>query len=160
MVTVVQRVSKASVTTEGKAAEIEAGLLILLGIGREDDEDDALGLAEKVVGLRIFEDEKGKMNRSLLDIRGEALVVSQFTLLANLSRGRRPSFEAAAPPDRAEKLYDRFVEEVRSLGVPTQTGVFGAPMNVQLTNSGPVTLMVHSPDRSGQGKDRRKGHHS
>lgn len=158
MVTVVQRVSKASVTTEGKAAKIDSGLLIFLGIGREDDADDALALAEKVVHLRIFEDEKGKMNRSLLDIRGQALVVSQFTLLANLGRGRRPSFEAAAPPERAEELYDRFVEKVRSLGVPTQTGVFGAFMNIELTNAGPVTLMVHSPDKDRQEKSRRKGH--
>lgn len=160
MVAVVQRVSEASVTTEEKVAEIGEGLLILLGIGAQDDEREAHAMAEKVVQLRIFEDEQGKMNRSLLDIGGEALVVSQFTLLANLDRGRRPSFEAAAPPNRAEKLYDRFVEQVRFLGVPAETGVFGAHMQVALTNSGPVTLVVHSPGGKRQGKNQRKGIHS
>lgn len=155
MVTVIQRVSQTSVTVaSGKHAEIGKGLLILLGIGKGDMKGDAEHLAEKIVRLRIFEDNKGRMNRSLLDVHGSALVVSQFTLLADTSRGSRPGFEDAAPPDQAEALYDYFVERVRSLGVPAQTGVFGAHMDVLLTNSGPVTLILKSPPA---GRDRKTG---
>lgn len=144
MVSVIQRVSRASVSTDERVSEIETGLLIFLGVDHTDGEYEVNQLAEKIVQLRIFADEKGKMNRSLLDIRGAALVVSQFTLLANTNRGRRPSFEQAAPADHAEKVYLRFVEKVRSMGIATETGVFGAPMQVTLTNSGPVTLILKS----------------
>jgi D-tyrosyl-tRNA(Tyr) deacylase len=144
LITVVQRVSRASVTTPLGRDEIGKGLLVLLGVRLEDCEQDADELAAKIVHLRIFEDEQGKMNRSLLDERGSILVISQFTLLANTGRGRRPSFEQAAPPAQAVPLYDRFVEKIRSFGIVARTGVFGAHMDVELINEGPVTLILRS----------------
>ena len=142
---VVQRVKQASVRTEGHYAEIGGGMLILLGVAKGDGEKEAAWLAKKLSSLRIFEDSAGKMNLSLKDVGGEALVVSQFTLLADLSRGRRPGFDRAAPPKEAEELYGRFVELLRAEGVPVQTGVFGARMEVALVNDGPVTLVIDRP---------------
>jgi D-tyrosyl-tRNA(Tyr) deacylase len=142
---VIQRVSRAKVTVEGRpAGEIGAGLLILLGVGGEDDESDAAYLAEKTAGLRIFEDEAGKMNLSLTEIGGAALVVSQFTLFGDVRRGRRPSFDAAAPPALADKLYQQYAEQLRAKGVPVETGVFQAMMKVELANEGPVTILLDS----------------
>ena len=149
-----QRVSEASVTSvrdDGSLAargRIGPGLLILLGVGRSDDESAADRLAERCSRLRVFEDEQGKMNRSLLNVRGAALVVSQFTLYADTSRGLRPSFEPAAEPDKAKPLYERFVAALRTVGVETTTGVFGARMKVQLVNEGPVTIMLDSADKA------------
>lgn len=145
MKAVIQRVSQASVTVEGQVSgEIEQGLLILLGIAPEDTPMAAEQLAEKIVHLRIFEDSNEKMNLSLLDIGGEALVVSQFTLYADTSRGRRPSFIGAAGPDQAEPLVGEFVKFLSQRGVPTQTGVFGAHMSVALVNDGPVTILLEN----------------
>jgi D-tyrosyl-tRNA(Tyr) deacylase len=139
----VQRVSRASVTVAGETvAAIGRGLLVLLGVGKGDGRNEAVYLAGKVARLRVFEDEERKMNRSLLDVGGEALAVSQFTLLADSSRGNRPGFEAAAPPLEAEALYRRFTQELESLGVPVRTGVFGAEMEVELVNDGPVTILL------------------
>lgn len=138
-----QRVSKASVTVEGqKVSAIEKGLLILLGVGHGDGEDQAKFLAEKIAKLRVFEDEQGKTNLSVLDVKGEAIVVSQFTLYADTRKGRRPSFIDAALPEVAAPLVDRFVELLRSQGVPTQTGKFGAHMQVEIHNDGPVTIWL------------------
>src|SRR3954454_24370859 len=140
---VCQRVAKACVRVDGAVVgEIETGLLVLLGIARGDGEDAAARLAEKVARLRIFPDEGGKFDRSLLDIGGRALVVSQFTLLADTAKGNRPSFAAAAPPEHAEPLYDAFCEALRELGVRVETGVFGARMAVELVNDGPVTIVL------------------
>ena len=122
------------------------GLLILLGVGRNDGPAEIEYLASKIVGLRIFEDEAGKMNQSLLDIGGQALVVSQFTLYGDCRKGRRPSFTDAAPPEPAERLYLDFVNKIRELGVVVATGQFGAMMQVRLINDGPVTLIVESPN--------------
>jgi D-aminoacyl-tRNA deacylase len=142
---VVQRVTRASVTVEGKVAgNIGAGLLILLGISRTDNPEAASYLAEKIVNLRIFSDEAGKMNLSLLDVRGSALVVSQFTLYGDARGGRRPSYIQAAPPEEANQLYEEFVRSMRGLGVPVETGVFQAHMNVELVNDGPVTILLDS----------------
>jgi D-tyrosyl-tRNA(Tyr) deacylase len=139
----IQRVSKASVTVEGQTiSNIGKGLLILLGIGHGDGEEQAAFLAEKVANLRIFEDEQGKTNLSIHDVKGEAIVVSQFTLYADTRRGRRPSFIDAALPDVAEPLVNRFVELLRGHGVPTQTGKFGAHMEVEIHNDGPVTIWL------------------
>jgi D-tyrosyl-tRNA(Tyr) deacylase len=139
----IQRVSKASVAVEGQTiSAIGKGLLILLGIGHGDGEEQAKFLAEKVANLRIFEDEQGKTNLSILDVNGEAIVVSQFTLYANTIKGRRPSFIDAALPDVAEPLVDRFVDLLRSHSVPTQTGKFGAHMEVEIHNDGPVTIWL------------------
>jgi D-aminoacyl-tRNA deacylase len=138
-----QRVSKASVTVEGKViSQIGKGLVVLLGIGHGDGEEQAAFLAEKVANLRIFGDEQGKTNLSVLDVKGEAIVVSQFTLYADSHKGRRPSFTDAALPAVAEPLVDRFVELVRGHGVPTQTGQFGAHMLVEIHNDGPVTIWL------------------
>jgi D-tyrosyl-tRNA(Tyr) deacylase len=142
---VVQRVSRARVTVEGRVTgELRAGLLILLGIGRNDTSTVAVSMAEKIAHLRIFEDDVGKMNRSLLDAKGSALVVSQFTLYGDARGQRRPSFIAAAPPDQAKKLYEDFNEALRRLGVSVATGVFQAMMSVESVNEGPVTILLDS----------------
>ena len=142
---VIQRVSRARVTVEsGVAGEIAAGLVILLGVGRDDTSAVAVSMAEKVANLRIFEGDQGKMNRSLLDAGGSALVVSQFTLYGDARGQRRPSFVAAAPSEQANKLYEEFVEALRSLGVTVATGVFGRMMSVELVNEGPVTILLDS----------------
>jgi D-tyrosyl-tRNA(Tyr) deacylase len=142
---VVQRVTRSSVTVDDRTVgSIEAGLMVLLGVAEADSEKEAAYLADKIVHLRIFEDEKGKMNRSLLESGGEMLVVSQFTLLGDCRKGRRPSFVAAAPPETAQRLYDHFVERVRLKGVAVATGQFRAMMQVGLVNDGPVTLIVES----------------
>ena len=138
-----QRVSKASVTVEGQTiSRIRKGLLILLGVGHGDGEEQVKFLAEKIANLRVFEDEQGKTNLSILDVQGEALVVSQFTHYADTRKGRRPSFIDAALPDVAEPLVSRFVELLRGHGVPTQTGKFGAQMDVEIHNDGPVTIWL------------------
>jgi D-aminoacyl-tRNA deacylase len=145
---VVQRVNRARVTVETSVAgEITAGLLILLGVGRDDTSAVATSMAEKIANLRIFEDDQGKMNRSLLDVRGSALVVSQFTLYGDARGQRRPSFIAAAPPEQAKKLYEDFTEALRSLGITVATGVFQAMMSVELINEGPVTILLDSDKR-------------
>jgi D-tyrosyl-tRNA(Tyr) deacylase len=142
---VVQRVSRAKVTVEGQVTgEIGAGLTILLGVGKEDTPATAAGMAEKLANLRIFEDSAGKMNRSLLDVKGSALVVSQFTLYGDARGQRRPSFITAAPPELAKKLYEDFCEAMKRLGVTVGTGIFQAMMSVELVNEGPVTILVDS----------------
>ncbi|MFN8401202.1 MAG: D-aminoacyl-tRNA deacylase [Anaerolineales bacterium] len=139
----IQRVSHASVTVEQQTiSSIGKGLLILLGIGHRDGEEQVQFLAEKTANLRIFEDEQGKTNLSILDVKGEAIVVSQFTLYADSRKGRRPSFIDAALPEVAEPLVNRFIELLRSHGVPTQTGKFGAHMQVEIHNDGPVTIWL------------------
>ena len=139
----IQRVSHASVTVDQQTiSSIGKGLLILLGVGHGDGEEQAGFLAEETANLRIFEDEQGKTNLSILDVKGEAIVVSQFTLYANIQKGRRPSFIEAALPDVAEPLVNRFVELLRGHGVPTQTGKFGAHMEVEIHNDGPVTIWL------------------
>ena len=138
-----QRVSKAGVTVNGQTiSSIGKGLLILLGVGHADGEEQARFLAEKIANLRVFEDEQGKTNLSVLDVNGEAMVVSQFTLYADTRKGRRPSFIDAALPEFAEPLVNRFIELLRSQGVPTQTGKFGAHMEVEIHNDGPVTIWL------------------
>jgi D-tyrosyl-tRNA(Tyr) deacylase len=145
MRTVVQRVKKSSVkTSRGIVAEIGKGLLVLLGVARGDTADDGDYLAAKIVNLRIFEDQNGKMNRSLREVGGEMLVVSQFTLLGDCRKGRRPSFVQAAQPDEATALYVHFVNKVREQGISVKTGQFRAMMEVALINDGPVTLIVES----------------
>lgn len=140
---VLQRVKQASVSVEGEViSEIQAGLLVLVGAGTGDREDQALDLAEKIAHLRIFEDDQGKTNLSILDVGGEALVVSQFTLYADTRRGRRPSFTDAALPDVAEPLVERFAEALRIRGVPVQAGRFGAHMEIALINDGPMTILL------------------
>src|SRR5208337_2111478 len=142
---VVQRVSSASVRVNGEVTgQIEKGLLVLLGVAQEDSETDAGYLAEKVAGLRIFEDDAGKMNLSVIDVGGAVLAVSQFTLFGDVRRGKRPSFDDAARPERARELYDYFVERVRSLGLRCETGRFQAMMDVELINRGPVTILLDS----------------
>jgi D-tyrosyl-tRNA(Tyr) deacylase len=138
-----QRVSKASVIVEGQTiSAIGKGLLILLGVGHGDGDQQASFLAEKIANLRIFEDDQGKTNLSILDVKGEAIVVSQFTLYADARKGRRPSFTDAALPEVAEPLVNRFIELLRGQGVPTQTGKFGAHMEVEIHNDGPVTVWL------------------
>jgi len=142
---VVQRVSSASVVVAGElAGRIERGFLVLLGVAESDTAEDARTLARKVTGLRVFEDDAGKMNLGLADIGGAMLVVSQFTLLGDCRQGRRPSFVAAARPDQAERLYQLFVSEVRDLGTTVATGRFQQHMEVSLVNDGPVTLLLDS----------------
>jgi D-tyrosyl-tRNA(Tyr) deacylase len=142
---VVQRVKQSSVKTSGEiVGRIGRGLLVLLGVAKGDRAEDADFLADKIINLRIFEDEDGKMNRSLLEIGAELLAVSQFTLLADCRKGRRPSFIAAAEPEIATELYEKFVERVRQKGVAVQTGRFRAMMEVALINDGPVTIIIES----------------
>ena len=139
----IQRVSQASVTVEQQTiSKIGKGLLILLGVGHGDGEEQAAFLAEKTANLRIFEDDQGKTNLSVLDVKGEVIVVSQFTLYADTRKGRRPSFIDAALPDVAAPLVERFIELLRSHGVPTQSGQFGAHMHVEIHNDGPVTIWL------------------
>jgi len=142
---VVQRVRRCRVLVESKnVGEIGAGLLVLLGVGKADTEAAADYLAEKVLGLRVFEDPDEKMNLSVQDIHGEVLVVSQFTLYGDVRRGKRPSFDAAARPEEARLLYDYFVDRIRAAGLRCETGQFQAMMEVELTNSGPVTILLDS----------------
>ena len=144
-----QRVTSASVAIDGKiTAEIGQGLMILFGVGQGDTEEDVAYVADRCVKLRIFEDEAGKMNLSLLDVGGEALIVSQFTLYADTVHGRRPGFTDAAEPEHANALYELFVQTVRNFGVKTGTGVFGADMHVTIHNDGPVTMMVESKPKA------------
>jgi len=142
---VVQRVKNAIVTVDGEAVgEIGEGLLLLLGVSKDDSEEDVSYLVGKVLGLRIFEDQKKRMNVSIIDRGGEMLVVSQFTLYGDCRKGRRPSFDEAAPQDLAENLYDLFIDSIKKKGINVATGIFGAMMDVQLTNSGPVTILLDS----------------
>ena len=142
---VVQRVSNAKVEVEGKiTGQISNGLMVLLGVEDGDDNSDMEYLADKVVGLRIFEDDQGKMNLSVAEIEGELLVVSQFTLLGDARKGRRPSFVKAAEPEEGNRLYEEFVQRIRSKGLTVQTGIFRAMMDVTLTNQGPVTMLLDS----------------
>ncbi|HEU5372546.1 MAG TPA: D-aminoacyl-tRNA deacylase [Gaiellaceae bacterium] len=138
---VVQRVSRARVTPGG---EIGRGLCVLLGVGRGDGEEEAARLAGKVARLRIYPDDDGRFDRSVLDVAGAVLAVSQFTLIADTAKGNRPSFAGAAPPELAEPLYERFCDELRAHGVPVETGVFGVKMDVELVNDGPVTIVLDS----------------
>lgn len=145
MKAVVQRVSRASVTVSGSiTGAIGTGLLVLLGVGKGDTEQSADYLIDKIAGLRIFPDEAGKMNRSLIDVNGALLVVSQFTLYGDCRKGRRPGFDAAAPPDAANRLYEYFVAQARARKLPVETGVFQAHMDVELVNEGPVTFILES----------------
>jgi D-tyrosyl-tRNA(Tyr) deacylase len=140
---VVQRVSKGSVTVEGQViGAVERGVVVLVGVTHGDTEDQAEWLAQKVAGLRIFEDDEGKMNAGLLDVDGAALVISQFTLYADTRKGRRPSFIDAALPDVAEPLVTHFAQALQNRGVPVETGIFGAYMAVEIHNDGPVTIML------------------
>ncbi|RKD34647.1 D-aminoacyl-tRNA deacylase [Thermohalobacter berrensis] len=142
---VVQRVKNAKVAVKDKTTgEIGKGLLVLLGIGKNDSEEDIKYLTEKIVKLRIFEDENEKLNLSLLDIKGELLVVSQFTLYGDVRKGRRPNFTDAAPPKKAVELYKDFVDKCKSYGIKVETGEFGEYMNVELNNDGPVTILLDS----------------
>jgi D-aminoacyl-tRNA deacylase len=142
---VVQRVSLARVTVEDKVVgEIGTGLLVLLGVAKTDVEADAVYLAEKIRGLRVFEDDQGKMNRSVQDAGGSVLAVSQFTLYGDVRRGKRPSFDDAAQPEKARQLYELFVEKIRAAGLRCETGQFQAMMKVELANEGPVTILLDS----------------
>ena len=142
---VVQRVSRARVIVDGNVTgEIADGMVVLLGIGHDDTSVVATGMAEKISNLRIFEDDQRKMNRSLLDVKGSVLVVSQFTLYGDARGQRRPSFVAAAPPEQAKKLYEEFSEALRTLGIDVATGIFGAMMSVEFVNEGPVTILLDS----------------
>ncbi len=142
---VVQRVSKAKVTVEGRVTgEIGIGLLVLLGVSQTDTEADADYLADKVTGLRVFEDKDGKMNLAVGEVGGAVLAVSQFTLYGDVRRGKRPSFDAAARPEQAKKLYDYFCQKVRAAGLRCEEGIFQAMMDVELVNAGPVTILLDS----------------
>ena len=145
MRSVVQRVKRASVTVkEETVGRISAGLLVLLAVGKDDEESDIIWMVDKLVGLRIFEDSEGRMNRSVQDVGGDILMVSQFTLYGDCRSGKRPSFTTAAPLERAKALFERSVDELRSRGVKVETGVFQAEMDVELVNDGPVTLLLDS----------------
>jgi D-tyrosyl-tRNA(Tyr) deacylase len=145
MKAVIQRVTSASVHVAGKTVgQIQSGLLVLLGVAKGDGETDGRYLVEKIRALRIFSDEQGKMNRSLVDIQGSVLLVSQFTLFGRTANGRRPSFDEAAAPDEARQLYEQVVTELRALGTLVETGVFAAHMQVELLNDGPVTFVLDS----------------
>ncbi len=142
---IVQRVNNASVEVEKEVvAEIKKGILIFLGVGTEDDEKDLEYMINKVLGLRIFQDQADKMNLSIEDINGEILVVSQFTLYGDVRKGKRPSFTASAPPDIGEKLYEEFLDRLKTSGLKIENGIFGADMKVSLINDGPVTIMLDS----------------
>lgn len=142
---VVQRVSEASVTVDGrKVGQIATGLLVLLGVAREDSESDADYLVDKVTRLRVFPDENGRMNRSVIEAEGELLVISQFTLFGDCRRGKRPSFDQAAAPELARSLYEYYVANCREQGISVQTGIFQAEMEVELINDGPVTILLDS----------------
>ena len=148
MKALLQRVTAAQVTVEGKVVgKIGHGLVVFVGIANDDTADDVVYLARKIVELRIFEDTEGKFNLSILDVSGELLLVSQFTLLANTRRGRRPGFTDAAPPDIAEALFNQFVEQVRTTGLKVETGKFQTHMHVEINNDGPVTIMIDSHER-------------
>jgi len=142
---VVQRVTRAKVSVGSETVgEIGHGLLVLLGVGREDSESDVDYLAEKIAGLRIFEDNNGRMNRSLAEMKGAILVVSQFTLYGDARKGKRPSFDTAASPDHARSLYEKFIERTQALGIACQSGRFQEDMQVELLNDGPVTILLDS----------------
>ena len=142
---VVQRVSRAKVSVnDWVSGEIGMGVLVLLGVGHDDIETDAVYLAEKIAGLRIFEDVDGKMNRSVVEVGGSVLAVSQFTLYGDVRRGKRPSFDAAAPPEQARRLYEFFIERMQALGLRCETGRFQEMMQVELVNEGPVTILLDS----------------
>ena len=148
MKALLQRVTEASVSVNGEVVgNINQGLVVLLGVAAGDTEQDAQYLVQKIINLRIFADEQGKFNLSVMDIRGELLLVSQFTLLADTRKGRRPSFTGATPPDRAEELFNYFVGEVKASGLNTATGRFQQYMQVEIHNDGPVTVMLDSHDR-------------
>ena len=150
MIALIRRVTRASVTVDNFClASIRQGLLVLLGISKGDGEPDVQFMVDKIPRLRIFSDPQGRMNHSLQDIEGELLLVSQFTLLANTTKGRRPSFEYAAPPELAQPLYQSLLEQLQSLGIMIQSGRFGASMNVSLENDGPVTLILDSRSKEG-----------
>lgn len=147
MIAVLQRVTSGNVTIDGQlAGKIDQGLVVLLGVMRDDDENDADFLVKKIAGLRIFNDKNGKLNLSIKDIHGTALVVSQFTLCADTHKGRRPSFVRAAPPEKGSTLYEDFMKKLEVQGVPVQSGEFGAMMNVNIQNDGPVTIILNSRD--------------
>lgn len=149
MKALLQRVAKSSVTVEGRpVGGIAGGLVVLLGVADGDCEKDAEYLADKIVNLRIFSDDRSKFNLSTLNVTGELLVISQFTLLADTRKGRRPSFSAAAPPEKAETLYNYFVNRLKQTGLKVETGEFGAHMVVEISNDGPVTIMLDSADRA------------
>ena len=149
MIAVIQRVEKAQVFIENMPySSIEEGLLVLLGVGHDDNEEDLEWLSKKILNLRIFNDKQGKMNLSLFDLKGELLLVSQFTLLANVKRGNRPSFVRSAPPAQAQMLYEQMIERLESkLAKPIATGQFGAMMNLKLVNQGPVTIIIDTKNR-------------
>lgn len=155
MIAVLQRVSSGSVSIDGRiTGSIDSGLVILLGVAEDDAERDANWLAEKTAGLRIFQDDDEKMNRSILDIGGSALVISQFTLLADYRKGRRPSFIHAADPDKGKRLYETFMARLTAMGIPVACGEFGAMMTVDIRNEGPVTMVLNSEVKFPR---RRKG---
>lgn len=155
MKALIQRVKRASVTIDGKLfSSINAGMLIFLGVSKSDGRENAEKLAKKLLSLRIFEDENGKMNRSIVDERLELLVVSQFTLCGDCKKGTRPSFDEAAPPDKAVVLYDYFVELLRASGLKVETGKFQAMMNVELINDGPVTFWLDTYEKMGNNKEK------
>lgn len=142
---VVQRVSRAQVSVDGElTGQIGVGLLVLLGVGRDDANSDAIYLAQKITGLRVFEDDQGKMNLNVQEVGGSVLAVSQFTLYGDVRRGKRPSFDAAAPPEKARELYEFFVEQIRASGICCETGRFQAMMRVELVNEGPMTILLDS----------------
>jgi D-tyrosyl-tRNA(Tyr) deacylase len=148
MKVVLQRAKNASVSVDSEVrGEIDKGLMLLVGVTHEDTEKDADYLAEKIINLRIFEDENGKMNLSLIDTEGSILSISQFTLYGDTKKGRRPNFMEAAKPDQAQKIYGYFNDKITSLGINVQTGVFGAMMDVSFTNDGPVTLILDSKEK-------------
>lgn len=145
MIALIQRVNRGSVEVDGKpVAEIGKGFVVLVGVCKDDKSSNAIKLADKVAGLRVFGDENGKMNLDIFQVKGEILAVSQFTLCADTVKGRRPSFDGAMKPEFAKTLFDGFVELLRAKGIPTKTGIFGAYMQVKIENDGPVTLIVTS----------------